>query len=154
MSINTLKEKEQAIEILLVEDNYGDALLLRKAFDKLETKTNISVAEDGEKGLLMLAQKGEFSEQPTPDLILLDINLPRLNGKEVLAKIKQHDVHKYIPVIMLTSSSAEMDVLKSYDSGANAYVVKPVDLSQLAEIAKAIELFWFHFNITLDVGKI
>lgn len=154
MTMTTLKEKKRTINILLVEDNYGDALLLRKAFEKSSTPVNIVVAEDGEQALAALAKEGDFAKTAMPDLILLDINLPRLNGKEVLARIKSEKKYQHIPVIMLTSSSAELDVAKSYHLHANAYIVKPVDLSKIANIITAIELFWFELVVLPDPGDV
>ena len=154
MSIKTLKQKNRAVDILLVEDNYGDALLVKKAFEKANLNINVTLAEDGEKAIAMLTKSGEYSETPTPDLVLLDINLPKLNGKEVLSKIKEQDALKHIPVIVLTSSVAEMDVIRSYQLGLNAYLVKPTDLTKLTDIVKGIEAFWFNLVVLPDNNDI
>lgn len=155
MSIATLKEKNRTIEILLVEDNYGDALLTKKAFEKTTVPVNITVVEDGEKAINILTKRNDDDDSfAIPDIILLDINLPRLNGKEVLEKIKQHALLKHIPIIMLTSSSAELDVVKSYGLHANSYIVKPTDLSKFSDIVKAMEMFWFNLVVLPDESDI
>ena len=154
MTISTLKEKNRPVEILLVEDNKGDAILTKKAFESASLKVNIAVAEHGEEAVNMLFKKGEFKNAITPDLILLDLNLPRLNGKVVLADIKKDKKLRHIPVLLLTSSCAEMDVLKSYASFANGYIVKPTDLAKFSELIKAIEAFWFNVVVLPDITDV
>jgi chemotaxis family two-component system response regulator Rcp1 len=131
------------VEILLVEDNVGDVFLTRKAFDKAKILNNIHVVEDGEKVMQYLRCEGEYKNAVRPDIILLDINLPRKNGTEVLVEIKAEDSFKRIPVVILTSSKAEQDVLKSYDLHASSYIVKPLDISKFQNVVTAIEDFWF-----------
>lgn len=135
-----MKEK---IRILLVEDNPADADL---TIEKLETSKilcDVSVVEDGVEAMDYLNREGEYQDAKRPDLILLDLNLPRKDGREVLAEIKDTPGLKRIPVVVLTSSQAEEDIVKTYDLQANAYVTKPVDLPGFGKIVKAIEGFWF-----------
>ena len=131
------------IEILLVEDNEGDVFLTKKAFEKAKIINNITVASDGKEALRMLRHETPYETVARPDIILLDINLPKKNGKEVLADIKNDDNLKRIPVVILTSSKAEQDVLKTYDLHANSYIVKPIDLEKFKGVVTAIEDFWF-----------
>ena len=130
------------IEILLVEDNPGDARLAKEALKEAKVHNNLNVAKDGEEALEFLHRRGRHQEAPRPDLILLDLNLPRKDGREVLAEIKAHDSIKRIPVVVLTTSEAEEDVLKAYNLNANCYVTKPVDLDQFIKVVKSIEDFW------------
>jgi two-component system response regulator len=135
--------KGRPVEILLVEDNYGDVLLTTEAFDSGKLSNHIRVAADGEQALAMLRREGEHADHPRPDLILLDLNLPKVDGREVLAAVKADPDLKHIPVVVLTSSAAETDVVKSYNLHANSYVVKPVNMEKLSEIVATIEAFWF-----------
>ena len=130
------------IEILLVEDNPGDARLTREALRDGTVQNNLSVVDDGVEALAFLRREGAYQESPRPDLILLDLNLPRKDGRQVLAEIKADPDLKMIPVVILTTSTAEEDVLNSYGLHANAYVKKPVDLSQFLRVVQAIEEFW------------
>ncbi len=139
----TIESAGRPAELLLVEDNYGDVVLTREAFRSGRISNNLAVAGDGELALAMLRREAPFSGQPRPDLILLDLNLPRLDGREVLAAIKSDPVLKLIPVIILTSSKAEIDILKSYELQANGYIVKPVTFDRLQEIVASLEAFWF-----------
>lgn len=136
-------EKAKQVEILLVEDNEGDVFLTKKAFAQAKIANNIHVAIDGEIAMNMLHKKDNFFHLPTPDIVLLDINLPKKNGKQVLAEMKEDEALKRIPVVILTSSKAEEDVVKSYDLYANSYVVKPINLEKFYEVVRAIEDFWF-----------
>ena len=131
------------IEILLIEDNEGDVFLTKRAFKQARIINNIEVARDGELAIQMLNKQGEYKDNKKPDIIFLDINLPKKDGKQVLAEIKANDNLKRIPVIILTSSKAEQDVLKTYDLHASGYIVKPIDISQFHEVVSAIEDFWF-----------
>ena len=130
-------------ELLLVEDNYGDVLLTREAFLSGSLSNNLAVAGDGEVALAMLRREGPHAGQPRPDLILLDLNLPRMDGREVLQALKSDPDLQRIPVIVLTSSKAEIDILKSYQLNANGYIVKPVTFERLQEIVASIQSFWF-----------
>ena len=130
------------IEILLVEDNPGDARLAKEALKEARVNNNLTVAKDGEEALEFLHRRGRHEQAPRPDLILLDLNLPRKDGREVLAEIKAHDSIKRIPVVVLTTSEAEEDVVKAYNLNANCYVTKPVDLDQFIKVVKSIEDFW------------
>jgi len=129
-------------EILLVEDNAGDARLLKEAFRDIDTPCNISVVKDGVDALRFLYRQDEFFSSPRPDLILLDLNLPRKDGREVLADVKQNESVKSIPVIVLTTSSSEKDIQTAYGLYANSYIKKPVDLDEFEHVVKTIEQFW------------
>jgi CheY-like chemotaxis protein len=131
------------IEILVVEDNPGDVLLTQEALrdDKLRVKLNI--VNDGEEALDFLYHRGIHILAPRPDLILLDLNLPKKDGREVLAEIKNTSNLKSIPVVILTTSEAEEDILRAYALNANCYVQKPIDLEQFIKVVKNIESFWF-----------
>jgi CheY-like chemotaxis protein len=131
------------VEILLVEDNPGDVRLTREALREGKVRSRLSVATDGVEAIAFLRRQGEFADATRPDLILLDLNLPRKDGREVLAEIKADPVLKYIPVVVLTSSKAEEDVLRAYDLHANCYVTKPVYFDQFIRVVKSIEDFWF-----------
>ena len=130
----------QQIHILLVDDNEGDILLTREALDDARIINKISIAYDGMEAIRFL--KSDSTGANTPDLILLDINLPKMNGTEVLGIIKTDPDLKRIPVIMLTTSSAEKDILASYDNHANCYITKPVDLDRFMDVVRTIENFW------------
>jgi len=138
----TLDRLGRPAELLLIEDNYGDVLLTREACQNARMPNNLSVAGDGEEALSMLRREGRHAGHPRPDLILLDLNLPRMDGREVLQTIKCDPALQRIPVIVLTSSAAEIDVLKSYDLRANSYIVKPVNFDRLQEIVTSLESFW------------
>jgi CheY-like chemotaxis protein len=132
----------QPIEILLVEDNPGDVRLTREAFKDGKMHTHLTVVTNGEDALALLHRQGPYAEAPRPGLILLDLNLPRKSGREVLAEIKADEHLRRIPVVVLTSSQAEQDILESYDLNANCYISKPVDLDQFIKVVKSIEDFW------------
>ncbi len=129
--------------ILLVEDNPGDILLTKKAFKNANIKNEINVAEDGEQALDYLYKRNGYESATEPDLILLDLNMPRKDGREFLSDIKQDNQLRRIPVVVMTSSKAGRDVLEVYDLHANSYIVKPADLSSFSAIVAAIESFWF-----------
>ena len=131
------------IEILLVEDNPGDARLTREALSQSKVSNNLHHARDGEEAMRFLKREGQFANAPTPDLVLLDLNLPRRDGREVLEDVKRDPLLKHIPVVVLTSSEAEEDILRSYRLHANCFITKPVDLEQLTKVVQAIEHFWF-----------
>ncbi|MCB1838905.1 MAG: response regulator [Alphaproteobacteria bacterium] len=131
------------VEILLVEDNEGDVFLTKKAFRKAKFANNIHVAADGEVALEMLFKKERYVDLATPDIILLDINLPKKDGKQVLKEIKENESLRRTPVVILTSSKADKDIFESYDLQASGYIVKPVNLENFCEVALAIEDFWF-----------
>ena len=140
MSIKTIGKP---IEILLVEDNAGDVRLTQEALDDGKVHNNMRVVKDGVEALAYLRREGKYANVPRPDLILLDLNLPKKDGREVLAEIKGDKVLKRIPVVVLTTSRAERDVLKAYDLHANCYITKPVDLDQFITVVRSIEDFWF-----------
>lgn len=132
----------QPIEILLVEDNPGDVRLTREALKDARVANTLHVVEDGVAALDYLYRRGQYSDVPRPHLVLLDLNLPKKNGREVLAEIKSDDLLKRIPVVILTTSQAEEDVLRAYNLHANCYITKPVDFTQFTKIVKTIEDFW------------
>ena len=139
----TRNEKLRPIEILLVDDNPGDIRLTQEALKESKVLNNIHIVEDGLEALEFLRKEGRFKNVITPDIILLDLNLPKRNGREVLAEIKNDDFLKKIPVVILTISRAEEDILKSYRLHANCYITKPVDMDQFIKIVRSIENFWF-----------
>jgi len=131
------------IEILLVEDNPGDARLTREALALSKVHNHLHHARDGEEAMAFLRREGGFEDAPEPDLILLDLNLPRRSGREVLEDVKMDERLKHIPVVVLTSSQAEEDIMRSYQLHANCFITKPVDLEQLNRVVQGIEQFWF-----------
>ena len=135
-------ETLRAIEILMVEDNPGDVRLTREALKGGKVWNQLHVVEDGVAALDFLYRRAPFQSAPRPDLILLDLNLPKMDGREVLSRIKSDDTLKTIPVVVLTTSQAEEDVVRAYRLNANCYVTKPVDLHQFNRIVQAIEEFW------------
>ena len=130
------------IEILMVEDNPGDIRLTVEALKEAKVRNNLHTVEDGVEALAFLRREGRYAEAPRPDLVLLDLNLPKMNGREVLAVIKEDPDLRRIPVVILTVSQAEQDIVKSYNLHANCYITKPVDLDQFLEVVKSIENFW------------
>ena len=130
------------IEILLVEDNPGDADLAREALEGSKFHNILNVVDDGEKAMAYLHRNGLYTEVSRPDLILLDLNIPKKDGRQVLAEIKEDDNLKRIPVVILTTSRAEEDVIKSYNLHCNCYITKPIDLDQFLNVVRSIEDFW------------
>lgn len=130
------------VEVLLVEDNPGDVRLTREALKEGKVWNNLHVVEDGEAAIAFMKQTGPYANSPRPDLILLDLNLPRKDGREVLAILKADENLKRIPVVILTSSRAEEDILRAYNLNANCYITKPVDFEQFIKVVRAIEEFW------------
>ena len=141
--MNTKVMQGRSARILLVEDNPGDAELAREALLDSRLINELDTVEDGEKAMAWLHKEPPYQDAPTPDLILLDLNLPRKDGREVLAEIKKDPDLRRIPVVVLTSSRADEDIAKSYDSHANCYVTKPVDFKSFNKIVASIERFWF-----------
>ena len=131
------------INILLVEDNPGDVRLTQEALKSNKMNNNLQVAEDGVEAMAILRREGEYANASRPDLILLDLNLPKKNGREVLAEIKADEKLKRIPVVILTSSADEEDILKAYDNYASCYVAKPVGFDEFIEVVRSIKDFWF-----------
>ena len=132
----------RSIEILLVEDNPGDVRLTIEGLKEGKVRNNLHVARDGVEALAFLRREGEYRDAVRPDLILLDLNLPRKDGREVLQDLKQDPALRTIPVVVLTTSRSEQDVLRSYELQANCYITKPVDLEQFITVVKSIEDFW------------
>jgi chemotaxis family two-component system response regulator Rcp1 len=142
MRAKKMAKEDEKIEILLVEDNPGDVRLIREGLKGSTIVGHISVVEDGEAAMEFLYRKGRFTEAPIPDIILLDLNLPKKDGREVLAEIKQNDELKRIPVVVLTSSQAEQDITMTYGLHANCYLTKPLDLSEFNAMIHSFEQFW------------
>lgn len=136
------KESLQPINILLIEDNPGDIRLTKEVLKEGKIRNNLSIAMDGEEAIAFLKKQDNYKEVVTPDIILLDLNLPKKDGREVLAEIKADDSLKHIPVIVLTTSAAEQDILNTYAHHANCYITKPVDFNQFISVIRSIELFW------------
>lgn len=137
-----MDNQEKAIHILLVEDNPGDMRLTTEALKEGKVRNELSWAKDGVEALDFLHKRADFAGVGTPDLILLDLNLPKKNGREVLEELKNHQTLKSIPVVVLTTSRAEEDILRSYELHANCYIIKPVDLDKFMSVVKAIDHFW------------
>ncbi len=135
--------EERLIEILLVDDDPGDVRLTVEALKRSKVHTHLSVAGDGVEAMAFLRQEGKYVGAIRPDIILLDLNMPRKDGREVLAELKSDPTLKNIPVVVLTTSAEEEDVLKSYELHANCYITKPVDLKQFMTVVTAIDDFWF-----------
>ena len=133
----------EPIEILLVEDNEGDARLAIEALKEGKVRNNLYHVKDGVEAMIFLQRQGEYACTPPPDLILLDLNLPRKDGREVLAEIKEDPELRMIPVVVLTTSQAERDLAETYSLHANAFITKPLDLDRFVEVVQAIENFWF-----------
>jgi CheY-like chemotaxis protein len=132
------------LEILLVDDNVGDVLLTKEALKGVKFHNSVSVARDGVEAMEFLRRQGRFANSPRPDLVFLDLNMPRKNGTEVLAEMKEDMDLRLIPVVVLTSSDADDDVLKAYRLHANCFVTKPVDLDQMIKAVQAIDDFWMN----------
>lgn len=130
------------IEILLVEDNPGDVVLTQEALREGKIRNRLSIAKDGVEAIAFLRKEGEFANAPRPDLILLDLNMPRKNGSEVLMEVKADPDLKTIPVVILTTSDAEQDVLKAYQLSANCYITKPVEFDRFVKVVQTIDEFW------------
>ncbi len=139
----TAQMNPKVIDILLVEDNLGDVRLTREALKEGKVLNTMHVVGDGIEAMAFLRHKGQYAKLAHPDIILLDLNLPRMDGRELLANIKADPNLRRIPVVILTTSKAEEDIIKSYDLHANCYITKPVDLDQFIAVVKSVEEFWF-----------
>ncbi len=137
-----MTEEVNVIEVLLVEDDPGDELMTREAFAENKVRNQLHVARDGEEALDFLYRRGAHADAPRPDLILLDLNLPKFDGREVLARIKEDEDLRSIPVVVLTTSDAEEDIVRSYRLHANAYVTKPVDFDRFLQVVRQIDDFF------------
>ena len=133
---------KKEVKILLVEDNEGDIVLTLEALKDAKADNSVMVVRDGEEAMQYLLKQGKYKNAETPDIILLDINLPKMNGKEVLEEIKKNEALKIIPVIMLTTSNSEKDILESYRNHANCYITKPVDFQKFMDAVQMIKDFW------------
>ena len=132
-----------ALEVLLVEDSEADAVMVEETLLESKLKMNLTIVPDGVEAMRLLRQQDQYRKHRLPDLIILDLNLPRKDGREVLAEVKEDPVLKKIPVVVLTTSSADEDILRSYELHANCYITKPLDFDQFAKIVANIESFWF-----------
>ena len=141
-------ENGHAIEILLVEDNPGDVRLTREALKEAKVRNSLSVASDGVEAMAFLRREGIYSMAPRPDIVLLDLNLPKKDGRQVLTEVKADPELRRIPVVILTTSKAEEDIIKTYDLHANCFITKPVDFDQFVKVVQSIEQFWL-FIVTL-----
>ncbi|OIQ80044.1 response regulator rcp1 [mine drainage metagenome] len=135
---------ERDVEFLLVEDNPGDVRLTQEALSECAIPNNLNVVPDGMEAVAFLRREGKYANAPRPDVVLLDLNLPKKDGREVLAVVKADPELKSIPIVVLTSSEAENDILRSYELHANCYVTKPTDLDQFIKVIKSIKHFWLH----------
>ena len=138
-----VRNKFKAVEILLIEDNPGDVRLTIEALKESKIINNLDVVEDGIEALSFLKKEGIYKDKPRPDLIILDLNLPKKDGREVLGEIKSEDSLKQIPIVILTTSEAEEDIIKSYELHANCYITKPVNMEQFIKVVKSVSDFWF-----------
>lgn len=137
------RTESHPVEVLLVEDNPGDVRLTREALKEGKVRNNLSVVSDGVEALAFLRREGRYAGAPRPDVILLDLNLPRKDGREVLQEVKADPALRSIPVVILTTSDAERDIAQAYALHANCYIKKPVDLDQFITVVQSIENFWF-----------
>jgi two-component system, chemotaxis family, response regulator Rcp1 len=137
-----MNEKIEPINILLMEDSLGDVRLVQEALKEGKLHNRLFVVRDGAEGMDFLLKREKYQEALRPDLILLDLNMPRKDGREVLAEIKQHENLKRIPVVILTTSTSEADILKTYNLHANCYIVKPLNLDEFIRVVRSIESFW------------
>jgi CheY-like chemotaxis protein len=142
MQIPATQDEAEVIDILLVEDSPSDAMMTREALDFSKVLNRLHTVDDGVEALAFLRKEGKYKDSPTPGLVLLDLNLPRKGGLEVLQEVKSDAVLRSIPIVVLTTSKAEEDVAKSYGSHANCYITKPVEFSQLADAVRGIRDFW------------
>ena len=139
----SVKNIGSTVEILLVEDNPGDVRLTIEALKESKILNNLNVVDDGIEAMAYLNKEGKYKDRPHPDLIILDLNLPRKDGREVLEEIKEHKNFKRIPIVILTISEAEEDILKTYQLHANCFITKPVDINQFIKVVKSVSNFWF-----------
>ncbi|MBM3323364.1 response regulator [candidate division WOR-3 bacterium] len=130
------------VEVLLVEDNAGDVRLTQEALREAKVHNNLSVVNDGVEAMAFLRREGKYAQAPRPDLMLLDLNMPRKDGRQVLAEVKADPELGRIPIVVLTTSKAEEDIVRSYELHANSYVTKPVDFEQFMKVVQSIEGFW------------
>lgn len=150
MTIASTIDKQRPAQVLLVEDNVGDAMLTKRAFKSAKISNQLTVAKNGEEAIAILLKEGAYSTAETPDLILLDLNLPQMSGQDVLNFIKSNEDLRHIPVLVLSSSKAEQDVIKSYNLHANGYVIKPISIDNFTEVVQKIEAFWFSLVVMPD----
>ena len=148
-----IADNAEIMNVLLVEDNPGDIRLTQEAFKEGTVPKELHVVKDGVEALEFLRKQGKFALSPTPDIILLDLNLPRKDGREVLAEVKTDEVLRFIPVIVLTTSDSEQDITQAYSLYANCFITKPVDLDQFIFSIRQIEIFWFQVIKLPNINK-
>ena len=136
--------KDRPVELLLIEDNSGDILLTKEAFEEIGFSENLSVVTDGEAAIDFLYKQGRYQDAPSPDLIILDLNIPRVDGRELLAKIKGDPMLKKVPIIVLSTSKSDRDIKTCYELQANCYLIKPVDFEEFLQIVTYIRDFWLN----------
>lgn len=141
--MSKVTDRARNAQVLLVEDNRGDAVLTRRAFRRARVPNEITVAESGEKGLSILRREGEFADAPRPDIILLDLNLPHMRGQDFLSAVKTDPDLKRIPIVVLSSSAADSDITGCYERHANGYITKPINSDTYDDIVERIEQYWF-----------
>jgi len=151
---NLLIREGRPAEILLVEDNRGDVLLASRAFRDGQIENHLNVANSAEEALKMLRREGPYAGRRLPDIVLLDLSLPRMSGRDLLEIVKADERLRQIPVVVLSSSSAEQDIVRSYDLHASAYVVKPIDLDKFRDVVSTIEQFFFLLAVLPDTGAL
>lgn len=154
MTIDATINKQRPAQVLLIEDNHGDVLLTRRAFKESKIANELAVAMSGEQALAYLKQEGEYESKVMPDLILLDLNLPQMSGQDVLKAVKGDPMLRHIPVVVLSSSGADQDVIKSYNLHANGYVIKPISLEKFHEVVQKLEAFWFTLVVLPDAEDV
>lgn len=147
-----MMEKIEPIKILLIEDSEGDVRLVQEALKEGRLHNRLFVVRDGVEGMDFLLKRGKYQDTVRPDLILLDLNMPKKDGREVLGEIKLHEDLKRIPVVILTTSSSEADILKTYNLHANCYIVKPLNLDEFIRVVRSIESFWLSI-VKLPTGE-
>lgn len=147
----SISKNSRPIEILLVDDSATDVLLAREALESAKLSNNLHVVKDGVEAMAFLRREGKYAGMPRPDLMLLDLNMPRKDGREVLAEVKADENLRRLPIVVLTTSQDQEDVLKAYDLYANCYISKPVDFDKFADVVQAIDSFWFSI-VTLPAG--
>ncbi len=154
MTTDIIANKQRPAQVLLIEDNHGDVLLTKRAFKESKIANDLTVAMSGDQALSILRKDGEYAAAITPDLILLDLNLPEISGQDVLKAIKTDDALRHIPVVVLSSSKADQDVVRSYNLHANGYVTKPISLESFHEVVQKLEAFWFTLVVLPDAEDV
>jgi two-component system, chemotaxis family, response regulator Rcp1 len=151
--MNTILAQTRPAEILLVEDNENDVILTRLAFKRAKLAIRLNHVKDGEECMAYLRKQGAYTKAPTPDIILLDLNMPRMDGREVLAEISEDEELRYLPVVILTTSSEEQEILKMYKLRCSSYIIKPVDFEQFVRVIKLFTDYWLEVVVVPSAPK-